>query len=254
MTSATADARRPQPSPLRIFVVMAAVLATLAGLTVFAARMPASLPGYAAALGCGIAVTMIFFSVWEWTFHRYLYHRILVPALRPIFLTHHRDHHFRFYPPWRFTDDEIVDGSHQSHPSVWLRVVRRFVGENVSIPDRWVYLVVGLVLIVTPGWLVTRSVVFCLGVAATGVTLFQLFGRVHGTIHRPGAHPLVEAQPWYPFLERHHYIHHVDPEANENFLVPLADWLFGTLRTSLTEAEEAKVEEFRLRHADSDHG
>src|SRR5262249_1003441 len=48
------------------------------------------------------------------------------------------------------------------------------------------------------------------------------------------------AQPWFPFLERHHYIHHVDTEANVNFLLPLADWLFGTLRCSLTAEELAR--------------
>jgi hypothetical protein len=38
-------------------------------------------------------------------------------------------------------------------------------------------------------------------------------------------------------LRRHHYIHHVDTEANANFLVPLADWAMGTLRLSLTDGE-----------------
>lgn len=32
------------------------------------------------------------------------------------------------------------------------------------------------------------------------------------------------------FLARHHYLHHLDTEANANFPLPLADWLFGTLR------------------------
>jgi sterol desaturase/sphingolipid hydroxylase (fatty acid hydroxylase superfamily) len=50
---------------------------------------------------------------------------------------------------------------------------------------------------------------------------------------------LIEAQPWYRFLDRHHYIHHVDLGANLNFLLPLADWIFGTLRTELTTEEIA---------------
>ncbi len=49
----------------------------------------------------------------------------------------------------------------------------------------------------------------------------------------------VEAQPWFPFLDRHHYIHHVDLGANLNFLLPLADLLFGTLRRRLTPEELA---------------
>ena len=67
----------------------------------------------------------------------------------------------------------------------------------------------------------------------------NLFVVVHDTIHRPGSHRLVEAQPWFAFLDRHHFVHHVDPGANLNFLLPLADWLFGTLRTRLTDDELA---------------
>jgi sterol desaturase/sphingolipid hydroxylase (fatty acid hydroxylase superfamily) len=72
------------------------------------------------------------------------------------------------------------------------------------------------------------------------VVVSNLFITVHDTIHRPGSHRLLEAQPWFRFLDNHHYIHHVDTEANVNFLLPLADWLFGTLRRSLT-AEELRL-------------
>jgi sterol desaturase/sphingolipid hydroxylase (fatty acid hydroxylase superfamily) len=41
---------------------------------------------------------------------------------------------------------------------------------------------------------------------------------------------LLERVPGFPFLARHHHLHHLDTEANANFLLPLADWLFGTLR------------------------
>jgi hypothetical protein len=58
--------------------------------------------------------------------------------------------------------------------------------------------------------------------------------------HYPGLHPWLEAQGWFRFLEEHHYIHHVDTEANVNFLLPLADFLFGTLRQQLTPEELAR--------------
>ncbi len=60
------------------------------------------------------------------------------------------------------------------------------------------------------------------------------------TIHRPGSHRIVEAQPWFAFLDRHHYIHHVALGTNLNFLLPLADLLFGTLRRQLTPGELAR--------------
>ncbi len=46
--------------------------------------------------------------------------------------------------------------------------------------------------------------------------------------------------PWFAFLDRHHYIHHVALGTNLNFLLPLADLLFGTLRRQLTPEELAQ--------------
>ena len=50
----------------------------------------------------------------------------------------------------------------------------------------------------------------------------------------------MESQGWFRFLDEHHYVHHVDTEANVNFLLPLADLLFGTLRLRLTSEELAR--------------
>jgi hypothetical protein len=74
----------------------------------------------------------------------------------------------------------------------------------------------------------------------TSAVLSDLFVRVHDAIHYPGKHAYLEAQSWFKFLDRHHYIHHVDTEANVNFLLPLTDWCFGTLRRTLTAEELAK--------------
>jgi sterol desaturase/sphingolipid hydroxylase (fatty acid hydroxylase superfamily) len=77
------------------------------------------------------------------------------------------------------------------------------------------------------------------GVLVASAIVSNLFIVVHDTIHRPGSHAIVESQPWFAFLDRHHYIHHVALGANLNFLLPLADAVFGTLRTQLTDAELA---------------
>jgi len=74
----------------------------------------------------------------------------------------------------------------------------------------------------------------------TLIIICDLFVSVHDAIHHPGQFRFLEAQPWYPFIERHHYIHHVDMEANVNFLLPLADWCYGTLRTTMTAVEIAR--------------
>jgi hypothetical protein len=101
------------------------------------------------------------------------------------------------------------------------------------------YLAIGAVAIWIPAWFVTHDGWLLLGAIAASVVVSNLFIVVHDTIHRPGSHRLVEAQPWFRFLDRHHYVHHVALGANLNFLLPLADLLFGTLRTRLTDEELA---------------
>lgn len=96
---------------------------------------------------------------------------------------------------------------------------------------------IGVVAIWLPAWLVTGNVAFLAGIVVSSAVVSNLLIAVHDTIHRPGSHRLIEAQPWYAFLDRHHYIHHVDLGANLNFLLPLADWMFGTLRTRLEPDE-----------------
>jgi hypothetical protein len=84
---------------------------------------------------------------------------------------------------------------------------------------------------------VDRERRFLVGQIAALAVVSDLFVRVHDAIHYPGRHRFIEGQPWFGFLEMHHYIHHVDTEANVNFLLPLADWLFGTMRRTLTPDE-----------------
>ena len=74
-----------------------------------------------------------------------------------------------------------------------------------------------------------------------------------------GSGPLIERLPWFPFLARHHYLHHLDVESNANFLLPFADWLFGTLRlpepgTDLLAAGRAMAPKRRATMAAFDVG
>jgi hypothetical protein len=91
-----------------------------------------------------------------------------------------------------------------------------------------------------PVWLLTRSVSLLCGVILASIVVSDLMVIVHDTIHRPGAYPAIERWAWFRFLDRHHYIHHVDTEANVNFLLPLGDWLYGTMRRTMTTAELAR--------------
>lgn len=205
--------------------LVVAVAALLAG-----ARMLSGAPGALVAVAAGMTVASLVFSVWEWSFHRYLYHRDRGGLLRPLFLTHHRDHHFVYFPPSRLTSATSQDGSAGAHPSVWTPVASALLGRPVTVSDRLVYVAVGAGLVGGGGALVTGHWAFFWGTCAAGVIISLTFTRVHAAIHHPGSHPLLERAPGFRFLARHHYVHHLDTESNANFLLPLADWLFGTLR------------------------
>jgi sterol desaturase/sphingolipid hydroxylase (fatty acid hydroxylase superfamily) len=216
--------------PRRVALAVLALAAAIVALLAAAAGAPGSAAGALVAGGSGVAMAALVFSVWEWSFHRYLYHRDRGGLLRPLFLTHHRDHHFVYFPPWRLTSDTWDDGSAGAHPSVWTPVASTLLGRQVTVSDRLVYVVLGVGLIGGGGALATGHWAFLWGTCAAGVVITLTFTRVHAAIHHPGSHPLLERLPWFPFLARHHDLHHLDTEANANFLLPLADWLFGTLR------------------------
>jgi hypothetical protein len=73
----------------------------------------------------------------------------------------------------------------------------------------------------------------------SAAVFIYLFIRVHDAVHNPGLSWL-EGFNWFWFLDRHHYIHHIDNDANTNFLLPLGDLLMGTLRLELTVEEQEK--------------
>jgi hypothetical protein len=222
------SARRRPLSRARVTAALTGLALGVTALVAVAARAGSHAPVLSLVLG--VAVTLPVFSAWEWATHRYVYHRILLPPLRPAFLTHHRDHHFRFFPPSRFTRADVMDGSPQAHPSVWARIAARLLRREVAVPDRWVYFVAGVGLVGGALGALTRNGAFVAGLALCSAVIARLFGEVHGAIHHPGTRPRLERCAVFARLRRHHYIHHLDTEANVNFLVPLADWAFGTLR------------------------
>jgi sterol desaturase/sphingolipid hydroxylase (fatty acid hydroxylase superfamily) len=93
--------------------------------------------------------------------------------------------------------------------------------------------------ILAAGWLLTSNPLFTATSVATAATLVFLLIRVHDAIHFPGVSHL-EKFRWFRFLDHHHYIHHIDNRANTNFLLPLGDFLMGTLRLELDAHEKAQ--------------
>jgi hypothetical protein len=237
-----ADGSLPKAAPVgsvdgaRVLAGSAAVIACSA----FAIAVVRALPGsgwwspLVAAL-IGALLVPVAASVLEWFVHRFVYHQAVLAPLRAIFVVH-TAHHYAFFPTWRYTTSgaarrlSIRRRTPDVHAASWRNA-------GVRLAHFGWYMAIGLVVIWIPAWVLTRDVAFLGGIVVASVIVSNLFIVVHDTIHRPGSHRLVEAQPWFAFLDRHHYIHHVALGANLNFLLPLGDLLFGTLRTTLTDDE-----------------
>lgn len=237
-------ATRPKPTPVRpanrarLTLVTLAMAAVALGVLLVVRWLPDGPAHGPLAVLLGVALIPFVASPIEWFVHRYVYHEPVVRPLAPIF-TVHTAHHYAFFPTWRYVT---------SGPARRLSIRRRtpdvhgsgFRNAGVRLAHFSWYMTLGVVVVWLPAWLVTHDVAFLVGLVVASAVVSNLFIVVHDTIHRPGSHRIVEAQPWFAFLDRHHYVHHVDLGANLNFLLPLADLLYGTLRTSLTADEVAR--------------
>lgn len=241
---AHAESARARPAPVgpvdarRVVVATGAVLAVAAGVTLNVSVLPDEgvVPALVAAL-LGLLVVPLVASPIEWFVHRFVYHEPVVRGLAAIFVVH-TAHHHSYFPTWRYVTAGPARrlSIRRRAPEIHRRAVRN---AGVRLAHFGWYMSFGVVLIWVPAWLVTRDVWFLGGIVVSSAAVSNLFIVVHDTIHRPGSHRLVEAQPWFAFLDRHHFIHHVDLGCNLNFLLPLADLLFGTLRTELSADESA---------------
>lgn len=189
----------------------------------------------ALAVVLGLLVIPVVASPIEWFVHRFVYHAAVIRPLKAIFVVH-TAHHYAFFPTRRY----VTSGPprrlsiRERTPDIHVSALRN---AGVRLAHFFWYMSFGAVLIWTPAWFLTHNTAFLVGLVIASATVSNLFIVVHDTIHRPASHRIVEAQPWYPFLDRHHFIHHVDLGTNLNFLLPLADLLFGTLRTVMTTDE-----------------
>ena len=226
--------------PLRSTLTTALMLAACAGILVSVRAVPYGVYSTPIALVGGVLFTLIPASIFEWLVHRYTYHRKRFRPLAQIYRIHHQGHHAAIFPTWRYTTNGTVRRHPVSEPDI-LRLYPAGWRNMISKAAHFTfYMAIGFVFIWTPAWLLTSNQLFLVSIVVTSIIVSDLFVRVHDAIHYPGQFKFVETQPWYPFIDRHHFIHHVDMEANVNFLLPLADWCYGTLRTTLTPAEIAK--------------
>jgi hypothetical protein len=216
------------------------IAGVLSALVLLVRLLPISPAGFLAAGLAGLVALPFAASPLEWLVHRYVYHRRGFSWLRRIYVIHQQGHHHVLFPTWRYVTNGpvrrhaiVASGAAVLHTSRWRNV-------SIKLCHFAFYMTIGAVCIWLPAWLLTANVAFLAGLVAASVLVSDLFVRVHDAIHYPGLHRFLEGRSWFHFLETHHYIHHVDTEANVNFLLPLADWLFGTLRRHLTSEELAR--------------
>ncbi len=187
----------------------------------------------------GIAITIIGLSLQEWVVHRYLYHRYHKNfILRHIYNIHHIGHHSVIFPPERY----VTNGEVRRHPIFEKNVkalgVSKFSNILTRLSHSGSYFLLSCMTIIGPCWLITKNGVLLTSTLISTIIICHIVVTVHDAIHYPLKHPYIQNQKWFKFLDNHHLIHHIDTEKNVNFLLPVCDFLFGTIRLSLSNDEK----------------
>ena len=220
----------------RVFFGWMFVLIVAAALVLVARILPESdLLANVAAVVVGLAIVPLLASPIEWMVHRFVYHEAVIAPLTAIHRVHVA-HHFSFFPTWRYTTNGPARRLAIRRVGTDIRRTM-FANARVRLTHFVWYMSFGLWAIWLPSWLLSHNEWFIVGEIVASAVVSNLFIAVHDTIHRPGSHRIIESQSWFAFLDRHHYIHHVDLGSNLNFLLPLGDALFGTLRREMTVDE-----------------
>jgi hypothetical protein len=221
-------------------VAIAALVSAIGGLGRATAGAPFT-PVAILVAGPGAAVLILALgSLYEWIVHRWVYHGPSpVPLLQSIHEIHVRGHHWHRFPPDRYVEAGLVER---------IPVIPADPFAVCSNPRaRWIawagqyalYLTVGIPFAFLPIWFLTGNPLFTASAVVSGMIVCYFFIKVHDVIHYP-ANRWIERHSWFRFLDRHHYIHHIDNHANINFLLPLCDWLFGTLKLQVNSVESRR--------------
>lgn len=233
-------ARAAGPSAARAFAAFGAVacavgLLFLAGRALAGAEAPLA---RAASIAAGAAAILLAGSLTEWVVHGRLMHgRTRLPVLRVAYELHHRAHHWLHYRPDGYLKDRVTwVGAFPPRPE---RATRALVPVLTAILGQVAFYGAFAAPLVAAAWLATGNVAFTATFAGGAATIIALAVHLHDAIHCPGLSPLERTRA-FRWLDRHHYVHHVDTRANVNFLLPLGDLLLGTLRRELRADELAR--------------
>jgi hypothetical protein len=214
-------------------------LLLVCGLTALAGRRAS----WGLALATAVPFTLLLSSLGEWLVHRVLYHA-RIPGLGLLRRIHQHGHHVALFPPSRYVQQGPHEFMRVRAPLLPFRMAESRLDNQVT---RWsqvgLHFAVGGPLILLPAWLLTARPAFLGGCLVTLAVVSFALAHVHGVMHTP-RNRWIERQRWFRWLDRRHYIHHVNVGVNLNFLLPLCDLLWGTHRLSLTASEAARVPSF----------
>lgn len=168
-------------------------------------------------LACSLAFVYIFFSLVEYTTHRWLMHRMRTArALGLKFLATLCFNHMALHHKRGYDHEDHEEDDHLSH----ILIAAACVGMPM-VPIVW------LIDPFTVGVGVVFSVVYSVG-----------WWLVHLEMHRKEGR-FFARNAIFRFLERRHQLHHHYPNTNYNVVLPLWDWLLGTYH--VTEDQRRKV-------------
>lgn len=226
-------------NPIRFAVTSIVILAMNAGLLWLAAL---TAPRPFGPLGLLVAVVgaplmiLSLGSLYEWIVHRWLYHAPWprIPLFNQVHVVHHKGHHWNRFPPDHYVEPGPVRRIHPEDP---MGVAPTRAKANTAWWMQFaIYLTVGIPLAMIPSWLFTGNALFAISATVSGFICCYMFIEVHDRMHYP-SDSWMERMGWFKFLNRHHYIHHIDESANLNFMLPFCDWAFGSMRRELTARE-----------------
>jgi hypothetical protein len=167
-----------------------------------------------------VASGLFYASVFEWTLHRYVMHRPL-GSFRYPFEAHAGTHHrlFRADASYHF---QGIDDTHTKIPMAWWN------GPVIVLVGVLPFALVALTF-ARYGWEDGAPIVFGAGMLVSA-GYFIAYEYFHWCMHMPKGR-WFETTRIFKKMNGHHILHHRYMSKNFNVVLPIADYLFGTLLT-----------------------
>ena len=173
----------------------------------------------------GIPVAIVQASLFEWAFHRYWLHRPWLP--KDCFTSHTLVHHQLCKHDDTF--HVVNEEQHEALTFAWW-------GGPVLVAINLVPWAL-LVWVLAATGVMPANYVLLIAIASTIGLYYVGYESLHYLMHKPSI-GWIQRSPYFKFIERHHRIHHVQMDRNLNVLLPIGDFLLGTLVLDSPKAAE----------------